>query len=108
MSSAESFVFMFAQCPQVTTMGDRTAGSSGNPRRIEAGAGIVVNLPRWLDMGPDGRPIDEVGIQPEIHLDVKPEEFTNDRDPVLAAALEHLRDLRESGTHESTSVLRRR
>jgi hypothetical protein len=108
MSSAESFVFMLAQCPQVTTLGDRTAGSSGNPRRVDAGAGIVANLPRWLDMGPDGRPIEKVGIDPEIRVDAKPEEFTKENDPVLAAALEHLRGLRETGTAKSTPVLQKR
>ena len=64
MSSAESFALALAQCPQVTTLGDRTAGSSGNPRRVDAGAGIVVNLPRWIDMDPEGKPIDAVGRRP--------------------------------------------
>ncbi len=76
MSSAESFALMLAQCPQVTTIGDRTAGSSGNPRRIEAGAGIVVNLPRWIDMDPAGKPIDFVGVLPRIKIEAKPADFS--------------------------------
>ena len=91
MSSAESFALALAQCPQVTTLGDRTAGSSGNPRRVEPGVGIVVNLPRWIDMDPQGKPIDAVGVLPRVKVEAKPEDFTGDRDPVLAAALENLR-----------------
>jgi hypothetical protein len=91
MSSAESFVLMLAQCPQVITLGDRTAGSSANPRRIDAGAGIVVNLPRWLDMDPQGKPIDAVGVAPRQKIETRPDDFTNDRDPVLTAALEEVR-----------------
>ncbi len=64
ISSAESFALALAQCPQVVTLGDRTAGSSGDPRRVDAGAGIVVNLPRWIDMDPAGKPIDAVGGPP--------------------------------------------
>jgi carboxyl-terminal processing protease len=92
MSSAESFALMLAQCPQVTTLGDRTAGSSGNPRRVEPGAGIVVNLPRWIDMDPAGKPIDFVGVSPQIKIEAKPDDFSGERDPVLAAALERLRN----------------
>ncbi len=91
MSSAESLALMLAQCPQVTTMGDRTAGSSANPRRLEPGAGLTINLPRWHDMDPAGRPIEHVGIEPKIKLDFPASAFTDSADPVLEAALALLR-----------------
>ena len=72
-------------------MGDRTAGSSGNPRQVDAGMGIVVTLPRWLDLGPDGKPFDAVGIQPAVPVSARADEFTNTSDPVLRSALERLR-----------------
>jgi carboxyl-terminal processing protease len=97
LSSAESMALMFAQCPQAITLGDRTGGSSGNPRLIELEGGIKVNLPRWHDMDPAGKPIEHVGIAPKVQLDVKPEEFTAVQDPVLEAALAHLRRQPESG-----------
>ena len=96
MSSAESFALMLAQCPQVITLGDRTAGSSANPRRIDAGTGIVVNLPRWIDMDPQGKPIDAVGVPPRVKIETRPEDFTGDRDPVLTAALEDVRNRAKS------------
>jgi hypothetical protein len=91
MSSAESFALMLAQCPQVTTLGDRTAGSSANPRRLELDCGITVNLPRWHDMDPAGNPVEHAGIQPEVKLDFPPEKFGQSSDPVLEAALARLR-----------------
>jgi hypothetical protein len=91
MSSAESLALMLAQCPQVTTMGDRTAGSSANPRRLEPGCAITVNLPRWRDMDPAGNPVEHVGIQPDVKLAFAPEQFDASSDPVLEAALERLR-----------------
>ncbi|MEZ5978082.1 MAG: S41 family peptidase [Planctomycetota bacterium] len=91
MSSAESFALMLAQAPNVVTMGDPTAGSSGNPRRLELEHGVVVNLPRWLDMDPDGNPIERIGVAPDVVLEFAPEAFTEKADPVVAAALERLR-----------------
>lgn len=91
MSSAESLALMFAMCPQVTTMGERTAGSSANPRRLEPGAGLTINLPRWRDMDPAGKPIEHAGIEPEVKLDFRSKEFTDTADPVLEAALALLR-----------------
>jgi len=91
LSSAESMALMFAQCPQVTTMGDRTGGSSANPRRIELECGVTVNQPRWLDMDPEGNPIEHVGVPPQVPVGVEPDSFSNERDPVMEAALARLR-----------------
>lgn len=93
MSSAESFALMLAQAPQATTMGDRTAGSSGNPRQVTLVNDVVVNLPRWLDMDPSGKPIDGVGIAPKVPVPSKPADFSATSDPVLNAALARLRQL---------------
>jgi len=90
-SSAESLALMFAQCPQVTTLGDRTGGSSGNPRTLELEGGIRVNLPRWNDMDPEGKPIENAGIAPDVRVEAAPAEFTALTDPVLEAAFELLR-----------------
>jgi hypothetical protein len=91
MSSAESFALALAECPQATTMGDNTAGSSGNPRRVGTDCGIIVNLPQWIDMDPQGKPIDVVGVAPRVKIDTKPSDFGANRDPVLTAALDRLR-----------------
>ncbi|MCA9018623.1 MAG: hypothetical protein KDA74_00645 [Planctomycetaceae bacterium] len=105
MSSAEAFALMLAECPTVTTMGDRTAGSSGNPRRIDAGAGIIVNLPRWIAYDATGKPFDTVGVQPDIRVKTTPADFTKSSDPVLAAALQRLRKPTESQPSGSEETL---
>ncbi|MCG3131745.1 MAG: hypothetical protein FLDDKLPJ_02550 [Phycisphaerae bacterium] len=92
MSSAESFALMLAQAPQAMTLGDRTAGSSANPRRVDPGLGITVNLPRWIDRLPDGRPLEPEGIKPQVRVEAAPEAFTPQSDPVLRCALEKLRE----------------
>lgn len=95
MSSAESFALMMAQCPQVVTMGDHTAGSSANPMLLDLPGNIVVRMPRWLDMDPDGNPIDEVGVAPDVQIDTKWGDFRS-ADPVLEAALKRLRETPEA------------
>ena len=104
MSSAEAFVLMLAACPHVTTMGDRTAGSSGNPRQLDAGAEIIVNLPRWIPRDVSGKSFDTVGIQPDVPVKAASEEFTRTADPVLTAALKHLRK-QTSDLERSDAVL---
>jgi carboxyl-terminal processing protease len=90
LSSAESLAAMFGECPNVTTMGAPTGGSSANPRRIELECGIKVNLPRWLDLLPDGTPIERHGVLPDVPLEHAPTAFTDSTDPVFEAALARL------------------
>ena len=108
MSSAESFALALAQCPQVTTLGDCTAGSSGNPRQVETEGGIIVNLPRWIDMDPQGKPIDVVGVAPQVKIEARPNDFGGNRDPVLMAALDRLRTRLKTEKSPSGGVLQRR
>ena len=69
MSSAESFVGMMTGDPNVTTMGDHTCGSSGNPKIYKLPLDMtVVAVPVWIDYKPDGTPLDEKGFQPQIPL----------------------------------------
>jgi C-terminal processing protease CtpA/Prc len=95
---------MFAQCPQVTTMGDRTAGSSANPRFVETKGKIKVRLPRWDDRTPRQEVIEGKGIAPKVVVDAKESEFTDANDPVVKRALELLRaqpdDERKAGKRD--------
>lgn len=91
MSSAESFAAMLATCTNVTTMGDSTAGASGNPEQLDAGNGIVVNVPRWNDLDAAGKPIEDVGLPPKVPFAPTPTSFTSDTDGLLTAALDRLR-----------------
>ncbi len=91
MSSAESLAAMLSLAPGAVTRGAPTAGSSGNPTQLELQGGVRVSLPRWLDLGPDGEPLERRGLAPGVAVDAAPESFTDREDPVLSAALEALR-----------------
>lgn len=91
MSSAESFALMLAQSPAAVLIGDRTAGASANPRLLELPGAIRVSLPRWIDYRPDGVPLEVAGVPPTVRIDAAEDAFTDDRDPVLEAALARLR-----------------
>jgi hypothetical protein len=93
MSSNESFIGMMTGATNVTTMGDHTCGSSGNPKMLNLPLGITVSLPRWIDGLPDGTPLDERGFQPQVKFEPKPGAFEGERDDLLVAALERLRPL---------------
>ena len=90
MSSTESFINMMTGDPSVTTMGDHTCGSSGNPQIVNLPLEMTVSVPQWIDYLPDGTPLDERGVQPQIPFTPAPSAFEGDRDDLLAAALARL------------------
>jgi hypothetical protein len=90
MSSDESFIGMMTGDPQVTTIGDHTCGSSGNPVIINLPLDMTVSVPLWIDYLPDGTPLDERGFQPQIPFKPAPDAFEKDRDDLLGAAIARL------------------
>jgi RNA polymerase sigma factor (sigma-70 family) len=91
VSSGEGFAKMLAALPQVTTVGLPTRGSSGNPAAVEVGeTGLVVYFSRWVDLLPDGTPIEGKGVPPSVRVEF-PAGAYKDADPTLAKGLEVLR-----------------
>ena len=90
MSSNESFIGMMTGDPEVTTMGDHTCGSSGNPEIVQLPFDMTVSVPQWIDYLPDGTPLDEHGFQPQIPFKPAPGAFEGDQDDLLTAALARL------------------
>lgn len=90
MSSCESFIYMMKQNPQSRLFGEKTYGSSGNPRPHDLGNGVTVLLPSWKDLGPDGSLLEGRGIMPDEVVKVAPKAFETS-DPVLEKAMEWLR-----------------
>jgi hypothetical protein len=89
MSSNESFILMM-KAAGATLVGEKTCGSSGNPKPHELGNGVTVFLPSWKDLLADGSLLEGVGITPDIVVKATRADFER-RDPVLDAALKHLR-----------------
>jgi C-terminal processing protease CtpA/Prc len=90
MSSAEAFLLMMKQAPNVTLIGDRSYGASGNPQPHVLANGVTVYLPSWQAMLPDGTPLERKGIAPTIEVKTTLKDFAR-RDPVLEKAIEVLR-----------------
>lgn len=91
MSSGDELALMLVQCPQVTTLGDRTAGSSAAPKLVDVGSGISVKVPQWNDCDAAGAPYEDRGVPVTVEITNAPDAFSLERDPVLEAALERLR-----------------
>lgn len=90
MSSCEAFVLMLKQGRDVTIVGDRTYGSSGNPKPHTLCNGVDIYLPSWKAMTPDGKTFEGKGIPADVRVRAQPAEFEAG-DPVLKKALELLR-----------------
>ena len=85
MSSCESFLLMMKQAG-ATLVGERSYGSSGNPKPHDLGNGVTVFLSSWKDLLPDGTTLEGKGVAPDVEVKSKPAEFAT-TDPVLEAAL---------------------
>lgn len=91
VSSGEGFVQMLKCLAHVTTVGARTRGSSGNPKPFELpGVAVTVWYSRWVDLMPDGTPIEGAGIAPDIAVDA-PSGAYGEKDPTWDKAVEILR-----------------
>lgn len=90
MSSCEAFLLMMKQVPNCKLVGDRSYGSSGNPKPVDLGNGVTVWLPSWKALGPDGACFEGKGINPHLLVRTSKSQFRK-RDQVLEAALKFLR-----------------
>jgi hypothetical protein len=90
MSSGEAFLLMMKQVHNCKLVGDRSYGSSGNPKPVELGNGVTVWLPSWKALRPDGSCFEGKGIIPDIPVRTTEKELRrNDR--VIETALRLLR-----------------
>jgi hypothetical protein len=97
VSSGEGFAKMMACLPRVTTVGLPTRGSSGNPKPFELpGVGVTVLYSRWVDMMPDGTPVEGRGVRPEVVVDRPPSDYEKG-DPTWERAVEVLRSKAKAG-----------
>ena len=90
MSSCEAFLLMMKQVPGCKLVGDRSYGSSGNPKPTDLGNGVTVWLPSWKALRPDGTCFESQGIKPDILVEATESQLRKD-DPVLEIALKLLR-----------------
>ncbi len=87
MSSGEGLAKMFHALPHVTLVGQPTRGASGNPAPVELPNGVDVWFSRWVDLLPDGTPLEGRGVPPDVAVDAK-----GPGDPTFVAGLALLRE----------------
>jgi hypothetical protein len=91
VSSGEGFAKMLQCLPQVTTVGAPTRGSSGNPKPFDLpGLDVAVWYSRWVDMLPDGTPIEGRGVVPDVKVEAPRAAYAHG-DPTWEKAREILR-----------------
>jgi hypothetical protein len=93
LSSCEAFLLMMKQCERALLVGARSGGSSGNPQPVQLGEGVVLMVPSWRALRPDGTCFEGEGIAPDVEVAATAEQLKS-HDPVLAKALELLRQAR--------------
>jgi C-terminal processing protease CtpA/Prc len=86
-SSNETFIDAMQQLPNVTLVGDRTAGSSGSPGTFPLAMGWTYTVSRWIEYTAGDQVIEDIGISPRVFVTAGPGDFAQGRDPVLDWAL---------------------
>ena len=90
VSAAEDFLIPLHHSGRATLVGERTAGTTGQP--------LIVRLPvakAWIctkrDSYPDGREFVGVGVIPDVEVHATQQDIASGRDAVLERALEVIR-----------------
>jgi carboxyl-terminal processing protease len=86
-SACEDFVVSFKDNHRATIIGERTAGSSGQPYEHRFENGMVFGLSTKREFLPDGSPFEGVGIAPDIEVPIHVEDLASGRDPALEKTL---------------------
>ncbi|MEF3313595.1 S41 family peptidase [Paenibacillus sp. GYB004] len=87
-SAAEDFVLPFKDNGRAAVIGQSTFGSTGQPFYYEFANGMSFRISTKRAYFPDGSPFEGVGIAPDLAITPTREDLYENRDPVLAAALE--------------------
>lgn len=90
MSSCEAFLLMMKQVPNCKLVGDKSYGSSGNPKPVDLGNAVTVWLPSWKALRPDGTCFEGKGIEPDVFVRTAETQLSKS-DRVLETALRLLR-----------------
>ena len=93
ISSSEMFVLMLKDTGKAITIGQTTGGGSGNPIFFDLHLGnkdFLLGVSRWRMYRNNGEEIEGNGIEPDITVEINPEDVVNHHDVDLDKALEYL------------------
>jgi C-terminal processing protease CtpA/Prc len=86
-SSTEDFISAMRELPNVTVIGDTSAGASGNPLSFTLGGGWSYTVSHWIDYTAEQQIIEDQGIAPAMFVPVTPSDFQQGKDPVIDFAV---------------------
>lgn len=87
-SACEDFVMPFKDNHRATILGERTAGSTGQPFSRGFGNGMGISLSTKREFLPDGSEFEGVGIAPDVEIQTTVDDLRTGHDPVLEKAYE--------------------
>ena len=87
-SACEDFVMPFKDNGRATVIGERTAGTTGQPYLHDFGNGMLIVVGSIRTYFPDGAPFEGVGIAPDIEAPARLSDLRDGTDSVLARAVE--------------------
>ena len=91
-SATEGFISMMKELETVTTLGDTTAGGSGNPRDFKISYDFKIHLPTSAQLTYQGEYIEWNGIKPDILVPQDKNDLENKRDIQIEAAINILNE----------------
>ena len=89
-STAEDLAISLREAGRALLVGERTAGSAGNPIDRELPGGGTFRMATFRAYLPDGGEYVGVGVTPDIEIGIAAADIRNGIDPVLAAGREAL------------------
>lgn len=85
-SACEDFVVPFKNNHRAILVGERTAGSSGQPFSAALGDGMGIGLSTKREFFPDGSEFEGMGVVPDVEVHLTVDDVRNHKDPALAKA----------------------
>jgi hypothetical protein len=86
-STAENFVLAIRSLPNVTVIGDTTAGASGGPIVRELANGWTYQLSEWIEYTPTFAMYEDSGLPPDVVVQAKAGDSASGIDRALERAL---------------------
>ena len=99
-SAANTFVMYMKGLPGVTIVGDRTGGGAGMPLNAELPSGWLVRFSACPMYDRDGQ-ITEMGIDPDVKVDITSEDYARSVDTIIETARRLLRERAAGGVSGS-------
>ena len=87
-SAAEDFLVPLQYAKRAVLVGEKTAGSTGNPINIPLPGGGRFMVVSKRDMFPDGREFVGIGIQPDVEVHPTQKDLLQGTDPVLLQGID--------------------